>query len=60
MIASFGTLSSVPLAGALLDIGKDAGFAAVISFSGASYFAALVCYTAARVMTVGWKPLVKF
>lgn len=61
MFASFGTLSSVPIAGALLDIGeKRMGWMALILFSGCSYILALFCYIAARVMTVGWKPQTKF
>jgi MFS family permease len=61
MLASFGTLSSVPIAGALLEVGEPStGWMATILFSGFSYAVALVCYGAARVMTVGWKPQTKF
>ncbi|KAK3385147.1 major facilitator superfamily domain-containing protein [Podospora didyma] len=57
MIASFGTLSSVPIAGALLDVGSgETGWMSVILFSGASYSIALICYTTARVLAVGWDP----
>lgn len=56
MIASFGTLSSVPIGGALLDIESGNGWTAVICFSGVSYSVALVCYTTARVLAVGWNP----
>jgi len=56
MVASFGTLSSVPIGGALVGLGSgEAGWTAVILFSGASYCMALVCYAAARVLAVGWR-----
>ncbi|KAK3317721.1 major facilitator superfamily domain-containing protein [Cercophora scortea] len=61
MAASFGTLSSVPIGGALLETGKlDDGWGVVIIFAGASYAVALGCYTMARVLAVGWSPLQKF
>jgi MFS family permease len=57
MVASFGTLSSVPIGGALLDSasGED-GWRNLIIFSGIAYFVALVCYGTARVLAVGWNP----
>jgi predicted MFS family arabinose efflux permease len=55
MIASFGTLTSVPIGGALLNLGGEgSGWAATIVFSGVSYLLALVCYVTARVLAVGW------
>ncbi|EEY20976.1 riboflavin transporter MCH5 [Verticillium alfalfae VaMs.102] len=56
MVASFGTLSSLPIAGAILEAGgrADVGWRAVIAFGGLSYVIALGCYMAARVMAVGW------
>lgn len=61
MIASFGTLSSVPIGGALLGVGQEAsGWMALIVFSGASYITALVCYVSARVLAIGWRPQNKF
>ncbi|EAA30793.1 MFS monocarboxylate transporter [Neurospora crassa OR74A] len=61
MVASFGTLSSVPIGGALLEMGSaETGWRAVIIFSGLSYFVALACYTSARVLAVGFDPRVKF
>lgn len=53
-VASFGTLTSTPLGGALLGIGGDKGWMALILFSGCSYAVALGCYVSARVMAVGW------
>jgi MFS family permease len=56
MVASFGTLSSVPIAGALLGVGSgEDGWMAVIIFSGTAYVIALACYITARVLAVGWK-----
>lgn len=56
IIASFGTLTSVPIGGALLNLGgPGAGWAAMIVFSGTSYVLALVCYATARVLAVGWR-----
>lgn len=55
-LASFGTLSSPPIGGALLGIGGDKGWMALILFSGLSYTIALACYTSARVLAVGWSP----
>ncbi|EEU36738.1 uncharacterized protein NECHADRAFT_97245 [Fusarium vanettenii 77-13-4] len=61
MIASFGTLISVPIAGALLGIRDEStGWMSLILFSGCSYLVALICYFIARVMTVGWLPQAKF
>lgn len=60
MVASFGTLSSVPVGGALLGLGGDTGWLALIVFSGLTYVVALVCYTMARVFAVGWQPWKKF
>ncbi|KAK0721210.1 major facilitator superfamily domain-containing protein [Apiosordaria backusii] len=50
MVASFGTLSSVPIGGALL---SSSGWTAVILFSSISYAVALGFYTATRVLAVG-------
>lgn len=54
-VASLGTLSSLPIAGALLGVGdRETGWTAAIVFSGASYAVALGCYMAARILAVGW------
>lgn len=58
MVASFGTLSSLPIAGRLLEVGgrdPEVGWMAVIIFAGAAYVLAFACYLAARVLAVGWK-----
>ncbi|KAF5019098.1 hypothetical protein F66182_8911 [Fusarium sp. NRRL 66182] len=56
MVASFGTLTSLPIAGALLEAGNrgESGWMALIVFDGLSYVLALACFVAARVMAVGW------
>ncbi|KAJ6443794.1 monocarboxylate permease-like protein [Purpureocillium lavendulum] len=60
MVASFGTLTSVPIGGALLGFEGRTGWQALILFAGLSYIVALTCYTSARVMSVGWQPWKKF
>lgn len=56
IIASFGTLTSVPIGGALLNMsGRESGWAAMIVFSGTSYVLALACYVTSRVLAVGWR-----
>ena len=54
MVASFGTLSSVPIGGAIVEM--ENGWQSLIIFSGVSYTVALACYTTARVLAVGWNP----
>lgn len=53
-LASFGTLTSPPIGGALLGLAGDKGWMALILFSGLSYGIAFVCYLSARVLAVGW------
>ncbi|CAH0000081.1 unnamed protein product [Clonostachys byssicola] len=61
MIASFGTLSSVPIGGALLGLGEQStGWMALIIFSGVSYVVAMICYMYARVSVTGFKLKAKF
>ncbi|CAG9986895.1 unnamed protein product [Clonostachys byssicola] len=61
MAASFGTLTSVPIAGALIEVGdKYVGWMSLILFAGCSYTVALISYVSARVMSVGWQPSTKF
>ncbi|KAK7966302.1 uncharacterized protein PG986_000579 [Apiospora aurea] len=55
MVASFGTLTSLPIGGALRDLGStETGWKAVIIFSALSYTIAMSCYFGARVLAVGW------
>ncbi|KAK3290792.1 major facilitator superfamily domain-containing protein [Chaetomium fimeti] len=57
MVASFGTLSSVPIGGAILDSGSsDEAWRNLIIFAGVAYVVALGCYTTARVLAIGWSP----
>ncbi|CAH0058908.1 unnamed protein product [Clonostachys solani] len=60
MIASFGTLTSVPIGGALLGFEGRAGWVGLILFSAAAYVVALACYVTARVSATGWKLRKKF
>lgn len=61
MAASFGTLTSVPIAGALIEVGGNyVGWMSLILFAGCSYAVALISYVSARVMSVGWQPSTKF
>jgi MFS family permease len=54
MFVSFGTLTALPIAGAILTAcGGD--FSGLVIFAGLSYAAAAGCLTAARVLKVGWK-----
>lgn len=54
MIASFGTLSSLPIGGALRDVGDGHSWKAVILFSALSYLIAMSCFLGARVLAVSW------
>ncbi len=57
MVASFGTLSSVPIGGAILDSASgEEGWRNLILFTGVAYLVALVCYSVARVLAAGWSP----
>ncbi|KAF6824988.1 MFS monocarboxylate [Colletotrichum plurivorum] len=60
MMASFGTLSSLPLGGAILESNNGQNWKGLILFSGASYVLAFFCYAAVRVLAVGWKINAKF
>ncbi|KAK4153976.1 major facilitator superfamily domain-containing protein [Chaetomidium leptoderma] len=61
MVASFGTLSSLPIGGVILDSGpSEEAWRNAIIFAGVSYIVALGCYTTARVLAVGWSPRVIF
>ncbi|KAF0327194.1 MFS monocarboxylate [Colletotrichum asianum] len=61
MMASFGTLSSLPIGGAILQAGKDGqNWNGLIMFSGASYILAFICYASVRVLAVGWKIAARF
>jgi predicted MFS family arabinose efflux permease len=60
MMASFGTLTSLPIGGSLLGLGGARGWNALIAFSGSAYLGALACYISARVGVVGWNVKKKF
>ena len=54
LAASFGTLTGIPIGGALLGLDNGDGWLAVIIFSGVSYAVSWSCYVAARILAVGW------
>jgi MFS family permease len=54
LVASFGSLLGSPLGGALLGLGGETGWLALILFSGLAYTGAFGCFSAARVLAVGW------
>nr|POE66219.1 riboflavin transporter mch5 [Quercus suber] len=53
-IVSFGTLTGVPIAGAIIQA-CDGAYWGVAIFTGACYVVALACFGVVRVMKVGWK-----
>lgn len=53
-IVSLGTLTGVPIAGALISTCGGAYWGAAI-FTGLCYFCALGAFSAVRIMKVGWK-----
>ncbi|XXG94123.1 hypothetical protein Hte_000375 [Hypoxylon texense] len=57
MVGSFGTLTSLPIAGALLEIGStpEQGWLALILFAALSYAIASSCFLGARVLAVSWR-----
>ncbi|KAI1376230.1 MFS general substrate transporter [Hypoxylon crocopeplum] len=57
MTGSFGTLTSLPIAGALLSIGStpEQGWLALILFAALSYAIAMSCFLGARVLAVSWR-----
>lgn len=58
-IVSFGTLTGVPIAGAII-AACGGSFWGVALFTGISYVCALACFTSARVLKVGWKLSIKY
>ena len=54
-VVSFGCLTGIPIAGQILGI--DGGeYWGLILFTGMCYLGGLLCFTAARVVSVGWNP----
>lgn len=53
-ISSIGTLTGIPIAGAILQAG-DGNYQGLIGFGGALYFAATVAFIVARGVCAGWK-----
>ncbi|KAH8769175.1 major facilitator superfamily domain-containing protein [Diaporthe sp. PMI_573] len=55
LVASFGTLTGIPIGGALLKLQGETGWTALILFSALSYVASVGFYVGARVQVVGWR-----
>jgi len=53
-IVSFGTLTGVPIAGAIIEA-CDGAYWGVATFTGLCYVCAGACFLSVRVMKVGWK-----
>lgn len=53
-LVSFGVLTGIPIAGALLQA-CNGGYMGVVLFTGSCYVLSLVCLTKARSLKVGWK-----
>lgn len=53
------TLTSIPIGGSLLHE-TTANYRGLILFAGLAYTGALCCFTASRVVAVGWGPTTKF
>ncbi|KAL4949706.1 major facilitator superfamily domain-containing protein [Aspergillus filifer] len=58
-IASIGTLTGIPIAGAILQA-SDGQYQGLIGFGGGLYFAATVAFIVARGVCAGWKLKTKF
>ncbi|KAL4789505.1 major facilitator superfamily domain-containing protein [Aspergillus venezuelensis] len=58
-IASIGTLTGIPIAGAILQV-SDGQYQGLIGFGGGLYFAATVAFIIARGVCTGWKLKTKF
>ena len=58
-IVSFGTLTGIPIAGALIQA-TGGRYHGVVVFTGLCYVASLACFISARTIKVGWKLGVKF
>lgn len=54
LTAGFGTLTGIPIGGAVLSANEQTRWTGLILFSGLSYTASVVCFSAARVLTAGW------
>ena len=57
LVAGFGTLTGIPIGGAILGLDDGVRWTGLILFSGLSYVASFLCYSAARILAVGWNPM---
>lgn len=53
-VVSFGTLTGIPISGAIISTSGGAYYGVAL-FTGLCYVCALACFTAVRVMKVGWR-----
>ena len=53
-IVSFGCLTGIPIAGAILKVDGGGLYWGLVLFTGACYAAGLVCFATARALKVGW------
>jgi MFS family permease len=54
LVAGFGTLTGIPIGGAILGNQSSKGWLGLILFSSLSYVVSVCCFIAARVLAVGW------
>lgn len=55
LVASFGTLTGIPVGGALLRLQGETGWTALILFCASSYVVSVGFYIGTRVQLVGWR-----
>ena len=55
-IISFGTLTSIPIGGQILE-GTGGEYWGAIVFAGVAYGVAFMCYVTTRVLAIGWNPI---
>ncbi|KAI9148961.1 Riboflavin transporter MCH5 [Paramyrothecium foliicola] len=60
LAAGGGTLTGIPIGGAILGLDEQVRWTGLILFSGLSYVASFSCYAAARILAVGWSPFIKY
>jgi len=60
LVAGFGTLTGIPIGGAILGNQSSKGWLGLVLFSSLAYVASVCCFIAARVLAVGWSPRVVY
>jgi MFS family permease len=54
LVAGFGTVTGIPIGGAILGNQSSKGWLGLILFSSLSYVVSVCCFITARVLAVGW------